>query len=515
MIQISPSSSSRSQTEADIRVLQRNTAAPNSVYVAGDYPVTDPSDVSAYVFIPSVVRDKAGNLQGIFGVSGTGVSEHPGLESLFFNPGTLSSSTYGYIASPATSGDAQDTDTLNYRWGDWFSAALDPSDSCTVWVAGQYLQSTRTTEPFWYTEMASLPAASTCSTGPVLLSNVSLNFGTNAIGVQTAPLVETIKNNQSANLNISAVSIASGDFTQTNNCVGQAIAPQGTCTVSVYLTPSASGLRTASLLITDDASNSPQTIALAGTGASSSLSFSPTTLAFGSQPLNTPSTGQSITVTNSGFSDVTISSILASGSYTETDSCGGVLLTPGQTCSITVTFNPAYTGSIPGTVTINDNAAGAPHIVTLSGTGTVTGVVLGESHISCDECGQHQRYPNDDADEQSEPGSESDIQHERRFLGSREWNDTLRCNARSENQVHLWGDLYSDDKRRYQRCSCRVLQRCRNTRCWLPAGNRPERPSISVDIQPNERRVWERRAKYIDLEDGDGQERELGLYYDQ
>jgi hypothetical protein len=367
-IQISPNSTSRSQTEADLRVLQRSTATPNAVFVAGDYPVTDPSDSSAYVFIPSMVRDKAGNLQGIFAVSGSGATEHPGLESLFFNPGTLSSSSYGYIANPATSGDAQDTDNLNYRWGDWFSAVLDPADSCTVWVAGEYLQTTRTTEPFWYTEMATLPSASTCSSGPVLLSNVSLNFGSNAVGVQTSPLVETIKNNQSVNLNISAVSVGSGDFTQSNNCLGQAIAPQGTCTVSIYFNPSTSGVRTASLSITDDA-NSPQTIALAGTGASSSITVSPSTIAFGSQPLNTPVTGQSISVTNSGFSNVTINSVQASGSYSETDNCAGQLLSPGQNCTITASFNPEYTGSIPGTITIYDNATGAPHIVTLTGTG--------------------------------------------------------------------------------------------------------------------------------------------------
>jgi len=370
-LQITPSSSSRSQTELDVRVLQRNTAAPNAVYVAGDHLITDPSDPNSYAFMPSFVRDKAGNLQGLFAVSGTGVSEHPGLQSLLFNPGIATSSSYGYIANPATSGDAQDVDTLSYRWGDWFGAVLDPADSCTVWVAGEFLQTNRTTEPFWYTEMASLPSASTCSSGSVLLSNVALSFGSNAVGVQTAPLVETIKNNQAVNLNISSVSIPSGDFTQTNNCIGQPIAAQGTCTVSVYFTPSTSGNRTASLTISDDAANSPQTISLAGSGASSSISMSPSTLAFGNQAIGSPSTTQTVTITNSGFANVAISSILASGNYSETDNCAGASLNGGQSCTITVTFTPTNTGSIPGTITINDNAAGAPHIVTLSGTGQI------------------------------------------------------------------------------------------------------------------------------------------------
>jgi len=370
-IQISPSATTRGQTEADIRVLQRNAAAPNSLYLAEDYLVTDPSDPNAYVFIPSIARDKAGNLQGIFGVSGTGASEHPGLQSLLFNPGTFSASTYGYIANPGTSGDAQDTDNLNYRWGDWFSAVVDPADSCTVWVAGEYLQGNRTTEPFWYTAIASLPPASTCAGGPVLLSNVSLNFGSNAVGTQTAALIETVTNNQSVNLNISGISVSSADFTETDTCQGRTIAPQGTCTISVYFKPSASGVRTASLVVTDNASGSPHTIALAGAGASSSISVSPTTLSFGRQALSSSSAGQNITVANSGFLDVTISSVVASGSYAETDTCSGTVLKPGQNCMISVTFTPAVTGSIPGTITVNDNAAGSPQLVSLSGTGVV------------------------------------------------------------------------------------------------------------------------------------------------
>ena len=190
-IQINPSSSVLSQTEADIRVLERNSTYPNAVYVVGDYPVLDPVDPNAYVFLPSIVRDKVGNLQGILGVSGAGVNEHPGLDSFTFVPSTLTSGTWGYIANPNTDGDAEDTDSLGYRWGDWYSGVLDPSDSCTVWVAGEYLPQNRTTEPYWYTEMAKLPPMSTCSGGSVSLSSVSLNFGNQQVGVKSSALIET------------------------------------------------------------------------------------------------------------------------------------------------------------------------------------------------------------------------------------------------------------------------------------------------------------------------------------
>jgi len=367
-IQIVPNATEFTQTEADIRLLQRNTAYPNAVYIAGDYPVLDPVDPNAYVVLPSIARDKVGNLQGILGISGRGSNEHPGLDSLNFIPGTLTSGTYGYIASPVTDGDAEDTDSLNYRWGDWYSAVLDPSDGCTVWVAGEYLPVNRTTEPYWYTEMAKLPPMNSCL-GPVTLSSVSLNFGDVQVGVKSSPIVVTVTNNQTVALNISGISTGGGVFTQTNTCA-QPLAPNGgTCTISVYFTPTATGTATGTLTVTDGASNSPQTASLTGIGASSAISLSPSTLAFGNQVLNLATAGQAITVTNSGFINLTVNSVAASGGYSQTSNCSGVTLTPGQTCTITVTFAPTVVGSMPGAITVNDTAVGSPHVVSLTGSG--------------------------------------------------------------------------------------------------------------------------------------------------
>jgi hypothetical protein len=334
--------------------------------VAADYTVNDPNDANAWVFLPSVVRDRAGTLMGIFNVSGSGVNEHPGLQSFIINPANQQVSTYGYIVNPANSGDAQDTDSLAYRWGDWSSAVLDPSDSCTVWVAGEFLATNRTTEPFWYTQMASLPPSSSCA-GDVVLSNASLNFGSQQLNVQSSPLTETVTNNQSVALNISSVA-ATGDFFQTNNC-GSLVAAMASCTINVVFTPSATGTRTGTLTITDDAANSPQIATLTGTGVSTAISLSASSLSFGSQVLNTASAGQNVTVTNTGFGSVTISSVVASGSYSQSGNCSGAVLTQGQSCTITASFTPVVTGTINGTITINDNATGAPHVVTMSGSG--------------------------------------------------------------------------------------------------------------------------------------------------
>ena len=195
---------------------------------------------------------------------------------------------------------------------------------------------------------------------------MAINFGNQQVDLRSNAIVETVTNNQSVALNITTI-FATGDFFQTNTCQ-QPLAAHGSCTISIFFMPSTIGTRTGSLTITDDANNSPQTVALAGIGVSAALTVAPTALTFGSQVINTSSAGQAITVTNAGFTNVTINAVQASGGFTDTDNCAGNILTPGQHCTATISFAPVVTGAYSGTVTINDNAPGAPHVVTTTGT---------------------------------------------------------------------------------------------------------------------------------------------------
>jgi hypothetical protein len=76
-----------------------------------------------------------------------------------------------------------------------------------------------------------------------------------------------VSNTGTAAATVSSIA-ATGDFAQTNTC-GTSIAAGGSCTVSVKFTPTASGTRTGSLTVTSNATNSPATVALSGTGAGS------------------------------------------------------------------------------------------------------------------------------------------------------------------------------------------------------------------------------------------------------
>jgi Abnormal spindle-like microcephaly-assoc'd, ASPM-SPD-2-Hydin/Protein of unknown function (DUF1573) len=91
------------------------------------------------------------------------------------------------------------------------------------------------------------------------------------------------------------------------------------------------------------------------------VGLSPATLTFAS----VTSDPQSVTLTNTGTEVVVITSVVATGNFTETDNCVGSV-SVGATCTITVAFTPLAPGA-SGLVTITDNAAGNPHTVSLAG----------------------------------------------------------------------------------------------------------------------------------------------------
>jgi hypothetical protein len=102
----------------------------------------------------------------------------------------------------------------------------------------------------------------------VSLSPASLTFSSQMTGTTSAAQSATLTNTGSASLNVTGLSITgtnAGDFAQTNTC-GSSVAVGANCSISVKFTPSATGTRTASVSIADNATGSPQTVALSGTG---------------------------------------------------------------------------------------------------------------------------------------------------------------------------------------------------------------------------------------------------------
>lgn len=105
--------------------------------------------------------------------------------------------------------------------------------------------------------------------------------------------------------------------------------------------------------------------------AEPAISVSPAAVAFGNVAVGASAT-RTLTVTNSGGQDLTISGVSLSGSSAFT--IEGTLpstIAPGANATLTLRFAPTAGGAASGTLTITSNAASSPTTVALSGSGVV------------------------------------------------------------------------------------------------------------------------------------------------
>lgn len=98
------------------------------------------------------------------------------------------------------------------------------------------------------------------------------------------------------------------------------------------------------------------------------VSLSPSSLTFAPQVVATTSPAQELTLTNVGSAPLTVSKIVASGNFRQSDDCSGPL-NVGASCTINVIFTPTNVNKITGAITLTDNASISPHLVGLSGSG--------------------------------------------------------------------------------------------------------------------------------------------------
>ncbi|WP_093715402.1 choice-of-anchor D domain-containing protein [Actinacidiphila alni] len=105
--------------------------------------------------------------------------------------------------------------------------------------------------------------------------------------------------------------------------------------------------------------------------STATLAVAPTSLSFASQAPGTTSAAQNVTVSNTGTAAASISSVTASGDFSQTNTCG-TSLAAGATCTVGVKFTPTAAGTRTGTLTISGNASNSPTTVALTGTGSGT-----------------------------------------------------------------------------------------------------------------------------------------------
>jgi hypothetical protein len=213
---------------------------------------------------------------------------------------------------------------------------------------------------------------------PLSITPATLAFGTVTVGNTSSSKTATLMNNTASSLSISFS--ASGDYVAVGNGTspcGSTLNANAKCTIGVTFHPHSNGSTNGSVAVTFNGSLSPQILALSGTGsggATAPLTFSPASLSIASTLVGTTSPAKTVTVTNTGATSITLSSLSASGDFAAmgsgTSPCGGALAA-GAKCTFTVTFSPSYSGSTKGSVTITDTAPVSPQVYDVSGTGVL------------------------------------------------------------------------------------------------------------------------------------------------
>jgi hypothetical protein len=207
-------------------------------------------------------------------------------------------------------------------------------------------------------------------------SPTSLSFSSQIVGVPSASQMIQLFNTGTATLNIASIAITGAnmaDFSQTNDCIAT-LTGGAHCTFTVIFTPGGAGSRSAAITVMDNASGSPHSAALTGTGVSDTpiAALTPATLTFAATTVGNSSASQAFNLMNSGTGALAISSIGFTGpnpgDFTQSNTCGSSI-PANMSCTITVTFSPQAVGLRTAMLSVSDNAAGSPHTAAVSGTG--------------------------------------------------------------------------------------------------------------------------------------------------
>jgi hypothetical protein len=275
-----------------------------------------------------------------------------------------------------------------------FSNTLAPGESCTLGVQYTPHAVGSSTATLGITSGAGTAAVSLDGSGQnpsVTLSFPStVTFNAQGLKITSLPQAVTLRNSGTLPVTLSHFTIGgtnAADFAINANACPASLESGLSCTLGVTFSPSAAGTRRASLVITDNAGNSPQSVELSGTGETSqlTLNFSKLLSAFGPVNLGASATSE-IVISNPGSSSVSVSAYSISGTNASdfsisANTCASTdanQIPGGGQCSITVAFKPALAGLRTAALTVTDNASGSPQTVSLNGSGqtVIDGIAL-------------------------------------------------------------------------------------------------------------------------------------------
>jgi hypothetical protein len=322
---------------------------------------------------------------------GTGIAQIAGAPTITTTPSNLDfgSVLVGQTSPPLTvtvTNVSSNTSSIGQiaLAGQFSSSFSIVSDGCsnTSLAAGQSCQISVTISPpsttpeiVAYMSIPSETSATTTVglmgrgivTGVLSISPLSLTFPSTVQQGASTPQAVTISNTGNATATITNLTI-NGDFTETDDC-GGSLSPGVSCQLNLTFRPTAAGTFEGYINFFSNTQAQFYEISLSGVGITAPAAlFCPNSLNFGNQLTNTPSSSQTVIVTNSGSDQLTITGTSVSGNFSVTSNCPGSMA-PHSTCTLNVTFTPASLGTLNGTLIVYDNAQGSPQSIPLTGTG--------------------------------------------------------------------------------------------------------------------------------------------------
>jgi len=345
------------------------------------------------VFTPTQVGSRtgqltiSGNVAGgeiLVGLSGTGANPPPVMlspVSVNFGQvevGSTSSSLQVTVQNAGSAAVPVSSLTINAPFvlsGNACGSSLAANSNCQLLLEFSPTQAGPVTGTLTVADSAGTQTVALSGNGAApptdTLSPMSLTFPGTIVGETSAQQTVSLTNSGGMPLNSIALA-ASRPFQLSSNCTTQ-LAGNSSCSTGVVFDPTAQGVQTGILTISDLIRT--QTVALPGTGLQPpQISVSPTALGYSTQDLGVASSPIMLTINNTGGAPMAnvgfqITGLSATSFSTGVTTCGAAL-NNGSSCTIQVVFTPADAGGAAATLTISSSTLGVKAVqVPLTGTG--------------------------------------------------------------------------------------------------------------------------------------------------
>ncbi|MCB0359111.1 MAG: choice-of-anchor D domain-containing protein, partial [Bdellovibrionales bacterium] len=210
------------------------------------------------------------------------------------------------------------------------------------------------------------------------VSPSSFDFGSVEVGLGSQPQTFTLTNNLSTSVAVSSVTLSGSNASSFNLAAAPPynIPPQGAVQFSASFIPLQAGPLAATIAVASDAPGSPIQIQLSGTGTNPTsgpaLSFSPSSVDFGSHTVGVPSLPVSVQIQNSGDENLVVSGLSITGAQAGDFSASATppyTIPPSGMQNIDLTFTAGAVGSRSAGLSVVSNASTSPDVLPLDGTG--------------------------------------------------------------------------------------------------------------------------------------------------